>query len=316
MNNLLQLLRVFKAVICSVVGQIALLLRNPGCTIIVPGYAIGDIVMLSAVVRKYKEFDSKRKFCIGIDGNRKGDCDAAELVGTPFDRIEKHIPPVFRRLHFPGIHKLWPHMWSVNCPKYGNKNLIDLFSQLVFGKSLIIKAKPICVSFKNYNLDWSKYPKGRTILICPGATSAAMPNSDEIWMSVGNCLKQKGFSVVFNAENDAHCKGFDTIFYDVKTTAAFAEHAGYVISLRSGLADLLAYVTHAKILAIYSHSLDDWCWTVSDVWRKEGYVEAGEEFLRYWSLSGLFDREGLYDCFYEGIDDLLRQVDNLLIKEC
>jgi len=302
----------FRIAICSVFGQIALVWRSRGCVIVVPGFAIGDIVFTSVVVREYKKLHPLKKFCIVVDGNRKGDCDAAELVGDVFDRIERNVPPIPRRLQFPTVHKLWPDMWSMMCPKHGNINLIDLFSQLITGRTLLTKAIPITVPLPEYCEDWNLFPNGKTVLICPGATSTAMPDADNIWISIGNHLRQKGFSVVFNAKDDSHCKGFDTVFYDVKKTAAFVEHCGYVISLRSGLADLLAYVTTARILAVYSRNFDDWCWTVADAWKAAGYQMAGEEFLQYWSLSGLFDRDGLYDCFYDGIDSLKRNVEVLV----
>lgn len=300
---------------CSIVGQLMLLWRNRGYRIICPASAIGDIVFSAAVVRELKKRFPDEKFCILVDGTRNSlSCAARMLLGI-FDRVETRCPPLPSMITSSSIIKVWPAIWKADCSDFGYSNCLSLIAKATDLRLNVNKAEPLRIDLR-YEENWNcKWQKGKTVLICPGANSASMPNADDIWMAVGNYCRRKGLRVVFNAKDDIHCKGFDTVFYDVRRMSAFAEYCGYVISLRSGLADLLAYVTRARILAVYSHNLDDWYWTVSDAWRKAGYSEAGESFLHFYALSGLYDREGLYDCFYEGIDSVNRAID-ALIGEC
>jgi hypothetical protein len=85
-------------------------------------------------------------------------------------------------------------------------------------------------------------PKGRTVLLAPEAISVPML-PPEFWLELANRLQAVGWAVCLNA-TAAHpgtkWHGFPVVSVPLGGLQALAETAGWVVSLRSGLCDLLA----------------------------------------------------------------------------
>ena len=105
-----------------------------------------------------------------------------------------------------------------------------------------------------------------------GVQTCALPIS--FWESLAFRLKQGGYSVYTNVgsrKERAVC-GTRPVAKSLLETAQFCEGCAAVISLRSGLCDLLGF-TETKLIVI----------------------NTSEELFREWNLRNVFERKGIYN---------------------
>ena len=81
---------------------------------------------------------------------------------------------------------------------------------------------------------------GRTVVLFPYAnTIEALPM--ELWEEFARHLREMGFSVCTNVDAGGEViPGTDRVFVPYKDIKAFVEKAGYLVSIRSGMCDILA----------------------------------------------------------------------------
>lgn len=95
--------------------------------------------------------------------------------------------------------------------------------------------------------------RGRSVLILPAANSVC-GIEEGFWNDMVIQLKAKGlacFSNVVN-EKDKPLPNTTGVSLSVTETAAFAGHCGYVLSLRSGMCDIIQYID-CKMAVLFSH---------------------------------------------------------------
>jgi len=123
-------------------------------------------------------------------------------------------------------------------------NLMDMYKALlrIPHESPISKPKiPVAVAsrarerFKRMNL-----PFGKTVILAPEAvSSAAMPLP--LWHRLSDRLKEAGFEVCTNCVDPNNVvPGTHAIFFPLEEAITMSECAGWMISSRSGLCDLIS----------------------------------------------------------------------------
>ncbi len=89
--------------------------------------------------------------------------------------------------------------------------------------------------FAQYGLKQNK-----TIMIFPDSITIKCSNiNDEFWLEIADFYQNLGFDIIFNL-NQENFYGYKTCFLPLLITPEFAEICGFVISIRSGIIDVIA----------------------------------------------------------------------------
>ena len=100
------------------------------------------------------------------------------------------------------------------------------------------------------------FQKGKTVLLSPYSRAIDIQEK-QLFSLLAKKLNELGFSVFTNLSDRNHCpiSGTKALFCTLDQVIHFVRSGGYVIGVRSGLLDLLAY-TKCKMVAIYPYNLE------------------------------------------------------------
>lgn len=89
---------------------------------------------------------------------------------------------------------------------------------------------------------------GKTVVIFPNANTHMIKNKG-FWRKISAALKNHGFSVISNSKRgEKNISGIDYVDLELNEILPFVELAGYIISIRSGICDLLASSNATKFI--------------------------------------------------------------------
>ncbi len=121
----------------------------------------------------------------------------------------------------------------------------------------------------------------KDIILFPDANTVE-PIPADFWVDVSRMLQDKGYTVYTNTvKNDDLIQGTQPLKLPLDEICIAAEQCGGCIALRSGICDLLAIHSYAKLFVINS----------DDLWSKYGSVTYFRNF-------------DIYDLFYESKEDM------------
>lgn len=149
---------------------------------------------------------------------------------------------------------------------YKDINLIDIY-KIILNLDINVKlALPTATKMPSKrqiaSYDDLGIRPGQAVLLCPEANSTT-PLNIETWIRVSKYYLKKGYKVftsVIHPEN--HIPGTLPIKLTIGEIRTFAEYAGRVVSLRSGICDILSG-TNCKLQVIYPNSI----WSKSSIFR-------------------------------------------------
>jgi len=222
-------------------------------------YGIGDTLMVAMLAGAFKKNHCNKKICLVV---KKTHGDIPDMF-TKVDKklICKEIPNdldkynTFSNGSLTAVHpSIYFEKGLLPLLGYKGITLIDLYKIIlkipmdsvlerpVINSKLILSAKH---KFRSFNLK-----KNKTIILAPEANSSGMVNTS-FWIKLSKNLKEAGWTVCTMSQNPRnYIKGTIKINFDLSEAIPFSEEAGYVISVRSGLCDLLAF-SRANLKIIY-----------------------------------------------------------------
>lgn len=135
----------------------------------------------------------------------------------------------------------YPTVTLKDCIQYGCLHLASnaLFDPPCFHKKVIKKEIP-------------GFREGRTVLLSPFARSISIEENMKIFIALAKLLKELEFSVLTNISDAGHqpIPGTQGIVCPLDQIISLVQSGGYIVGVRNGLLDLLAY-TKCTIIAIY-----------------------------------------------------------------
>ena len=245
--------------------------------------SIGDTLYTAAFVRAYKAEKNVNRICLILKKSHRE-------LGALFPAVDEIlVSDEFVEILY--RYSIYTQTWRLKNYIYGHfkKNLrfehypeykredcrliLPRYRHLIL--NLPESAKPEGIVWK---ADTRQMEKRKTdIVIMPYAKSAIMlPES--FWEELVRRLKREGYFVYTNigGEKEKAIWGTTPMSESLLDTARFCEMCGAVISLRSGLCDLLGF-TQANLIVI----------------------NTSEALSARWNLNDVFDREGIHniDCY-------------------
>ena len=246
--------------------------------------SIGDTLYVAALARAYKkENSSVRKVCLIL---KKGHGE----LGGAFPSVDEVLVSD-EIVDILDSYSLYTQTWKLKNYIYGHfkksihfeydkeyenpvcRTILSRYRRLIMGVSE--KAKLEDITWNKQGLQIEKYKCD--IIIMPYAKTAKMlPMS--FWEELTGRLKQEGYSVFTNigGEKEKPVNGTEPVRETLLDTALLCKNCKAVISLRSGLCDLLGF-TPAKLVVI----------------------NTSEELYDEWNLQDVFSRKNIYNvnCF-------------------
>lgn len=259
--------------------------------LIFPPQGMGDILILLLGFAKYKEKYPNRK--VGIIVTKKHFYNLCEIFAKNIDKI----------IYLPKLDNVPNYVLNIAELVYGKDSHFDRF------EDALLETIGITYNLDLHNLPEikqskavkkmfdSKYPKGRTVLITPEATTSKNCFSSDYWISVADKLTQKGYIPVFNSYNKYGT--YKSIMLNLEDTITFVNFAGNVLGFRSGLNDVLACFSSAHQVIIYPNN-----WEKGDMPYLNGFDEApNEKYMEDGSLNRLYPHKNFKEFIYnEQID--------------
>lgn len=261
--------------------------------------SIGDTLYTAALVKACKEQDvSVRKVCLilktGHDelGKLFSGADSWIVSDEAVETLERYsLYTQTWKLgnyiygHFKKTPRLeyYPEYHEVGCC-----TIVERYSRLVMD---LLKPAGL-EAFALDKPDGGKKEMRRDVVVMPYAKTAELLPT-VFWESLVFRLKQDSYSVYTNigSEKEKAIQGTRPLTKSLLETARFCEGCAAVISLRSGLCDLLGF-TETKLVVI----------------------NTSEELFREWNLNDVFTRDGIYNincyghtscCYGNRIDEIM-----------
>jgi hypothetical protein len=134
-------------------------------------------------------------------------------------------------------------------------NMYSMFQYFVFDgiEEIIPKLDvPIDQELLDSTFQINKLKPGRTVLLVPYSNSIGSPLPVFFWESLVDGLKELGFSVCTNSTNEKETpiRGTISLAFPLEQINYFLEKAGYLISVRTGLADITV-MANCKRIVLY-----------------------------------------------------------------
>lgn len=276
-------------------------LNKSTCYVVCP-YGIGDTLYVAALMGSYKRQNPGiRRVCMivkkehaqipdwfdAVDEKIVSDVMVNDLnvfsVSTGTWKLKNYLYGHFRK----------EPDWRL-FPEFGNceiKNMVYRYKKLVLqlSASCAMEEPKIVPDPELQMALMEEYEIGeRTIILMPYANSTMLMERG-FWERMVEILIELGYQVITNVKGDDELpiKGTRGLCADIATTAALCEFCRLVISLRSGLCDVLAF-TEAKLVVLNNR----------------------EYHFNEWNLSAVTSREGIYNLLIgrDGIVKLLLDI--------
>ena len=261
--------------------------------------SIGDTLYTAALAKACKEQDtSVRKVCLVLKAGH------AEL-GKLFSGVDSWIVSD-EAVETLERYSLYTQTWKLGNYIYGHfkktprleyypeyheagcRTIVERYGRLVMG---LLKPAEL-EAFAPCSLGGEKKEMGREVVVMPYAKTAELL-PEAFWESLVFRLKQAGYTVYTNVggAKEKAVQGTKTVTKSLLETARFCEGCAAVISLRSGLCDLLGF-TNTKLIV----------------------VNTSEELSAEWNLNDVFSRDGIYNincyghtgcCYSNRIDEII-----------
>ena len=272
---------------------------------IVCPYGIGDTLYIASLMKSYRRNHSEiQRLCLIV---KKGHYQIPDWFDAVDEKIVSDIMVndlnVFSVLT--GTWKLKNYLyghfrksenWEL-LPEYQDceiKNMVYRY------KRLVLHLPPDCAMeepkiLPNPELQMGlmeEYQIGeKTIILMPYANSTCLMENG-FWENLVGLFNRLGYQVVTNVKGDDEfpIKGTRGLCADIATMAALCEFCGLVITLRSGLSDVLAF-TETKLVVINNR----------------------EYHFNEWNLDAATNRKNLYSLLI-GRDDIPRFILNILCE--
>lgn len=127
--------------------------------------------------------------------------------------------------------------------------------------------------------------KGRTIFLSPYANSCNFKVlSENFWTKLADELIKKGFEVVFNVDEKSY-PNYKKVYLPINQIIPFANLCSHVLSFRSGLVDVIAGTTSAKLMVIYAGNDQQF----SVAFSNNDLIDITKKFYRYDDEIGLVE---------------------------
>lgn len=239
--------------------------------------SIGDTLYVAAFVQAYKmERDNLQRVCLIVKKSHRE-------VGILFSAVDETIisDQIVETLNH---YSMYTQTWRLGNYMYGHfkkslrfeydpeynredcRWIIPRYGKLIL--NITKEASP-----EGIRLDWhTAYMEKRNfdIVIMPYAKTAVMLQNS-FWEELVRRLHEKGYSVYTNVggEKEKALPGTVAVAESLMNTAQFCEKCAAVISLRSGMCDLLGFMQVKLVVINTSRELADE-WNLKDVFEREG----------------------------------------------
>ncbi len=248
-------------------------LKRETCYIVCP-YGIGDTLYAAALVGSLKSYRiNGRKVCLIVKKHHSQIPDWFEAVDEKIVSDE-----MVKELH---MYSVAAGIWELNNYLYGHfrkntdlslfpeyndcevKNMIYRYKKLVFHlppeaaleEPRIIPAEHIVEeAVETYGIG------KETIILMPYAQSAGLMSA-VFWELAAELFREMGYRVFtnVNGEGELPINGTQAISADLASMAALCEMSRLVLSLRSGLCDVLAFTeTNLVVLNTSTYHMKEW----------------------------------------------------------
>ena len=248
-------------------------LRRETCYIACP-YGIGDTLYAAAFVSSLKKYRiNGRKVCLIVKKHHSQIPDWFKAVDEKIVSDE-----MVRDLH---MYSVAAGIWELKNYLYGHfrkntdlslfpeyedcevKNMIYRYKKLVFHlppeaaleePRIVPRESFVEEAVREYGIG------EKTIILMPYAQSAGMM-AEVFWELAAELLMKMGYQVItnVNGEGELPVKGTRAISADLASMAALCEMSRLVISLRSGLCDVLAFTnTNLAVLNTSAYHMKEW----------------------------------------------------------
>ncbi|MBR3516855.1 MAG: hypothetical protein IKO10_11125 [Lachnospiraceae bacterium] len=256
---------------------------------IVCPYGLGDTLYVSAFVKELKKQHGIKNVSLIVK-------EAHAPIAEMFDAVDEIIrsDKLVEKLN---VFSIATETWRLKNYLYGHfkKNIQQIshdeydekkYSMLGLYRKFVMNISedsPLdLITYKNKNGDHSIPMSDASVIIAPYAhTAKLLPVT--FWEKLVDVLSDKGYEVYTNiAKNEKAIKGTRELYVTLADIAKCAEIAKCVVSIRSGLCDMLAF-TKAKMIVIDTDSglSDGWRLDVirNDIICTESYNKSETELL-------------------------------------
>lgn len=236
-------------------------------------YGIGDTLYAASLAESLKKIRSVNKICLIVK-------EAHRQIPDWFDSINEKIvsDEMVDALNtfsiFSGNWELGNYLYGhfhkntngTILPEYGScevKNMIYRYKKLVFHLPVEypLEEPKIVPDEMLFEKLMTEYEIGQnSIILMPYANSTALV-SNHFWEALASFLTELGFVVYTNIKDSAELpiQGTIGLCADLATMAAICENCRLVISLRSGICDILAFTeTNLVVLNLTNYHLNEW----------------------------------------------------------
>lgn len=245
---------------------------------IVCPYGLGDTLYIAALVRELKRQHKISMVCLIVKNSHKA-------ITEMFSSIDEVIvsDKLVEKLN---VYSIATETWKLKNYLYGHfkKNIMQInyeeYDEKKYSMIDLYKKKVMNLSDSS-NLDTISYEKcsieekisEKSIILAPYSHTAKQL-SVGFWEKVANSFLNKGFDVFTNvAKDEVPIKGTKELCVDLKYIPKYAEMSKLVLSIRSGLCDILAFTNTKLIIIETDHGLSD-CWRLNEIRDNIMYVKS------------------------------------------
>lgn len=261
-------------------------------------YGIGDTLFVASLIKSYKiYYNEQRDVYLIVKESQKmipdwfSDIDGKIISNNLVDVLNTYCieKQLWKCTNFIYGH-FKKSIYGGLCERLDNKDPFSLYKKYIFdlpsGCSYEIPDIKDIIKESPYVID------GKDIILMPYAASVAMiPNV--FWEILAEFLSENGYKVYTNVKDDTEqpVKGTVLLTGDLDMVIALCKRSHAVISLRSGICDVLAFTS-------------TWLFV----------IDTDEYYYQNWNIAQLVEREGIVDMFYSEPDDAGRIVKEIAAK--
>ncbi len=215
-----------------------------------PVGGLGEAYVAASLVHSFKEhYDGKVMF-ITSSNSKKNLLDTFEDIDVTLVVSEEEKT----QLQDPLLNNKFIDINLYKDTEILSKNMIDrtkMLMRLQSKNAIYSKPKPSNKAKEDANKIFNELNlNDKTVFLSTKANSCnwtAIPES--FWAKLANILIEKGYNVVFNAEDGFY--KYKKVFLPIDQTIEFAKLCCHSISFRSGFSDILAGISKSNLTVIY-----------------------------------------------------------------